>query len=63
MDLFRSLPEPWFVTVADIVPDKGPQMFTQDLYFCMNAKKAGKRFAVDLRVKVGHMDVATGVVY
>jgi hypothetical protein len=63
MDLFRSLAEPWFVTVADIVPDKGPQMFTQDLYFCMNAKKAGKRFAVDLRVKVGHMDVATGVVY
>jgi hypothetical protein len=63
MDLFRELPEPWFVTVADIIPDKGPSIFTQDLYFAMNAKKAGKRFAVDMRVKVGHMDVATGIVY
>lgn len=63
MDLFRELPEPWFVTVSDVVPEKGPQMFTQDLWFCMNAKKAGKRFAVDLRVRVGHMDVSTGVVY
>jgi hypothetical protein len=63
MDLFRELPDPWFVTCADIIPDKGPQIFTQDLYFCMNAKKAGKRFAVDLRVKVGHMDTGSGLVY
>lgn len=63
LDLFREIPEPWFVTVSDVVPEKGPQMWTQDLYFCMNAKKAGKRFAVDLRVKVGHLDVSNGVVY
>jgi hypothetical protein len=63
MDLFRELEPPWFVTVADIIPEKGPQMFTQDLYFCNTAKKAGKSFAVDLRVKVGHMDVGSGVVY
>lgn len=63
MDLFRELPEPWFVTVSDVVPEKGPQMFTQDLWFCQNAKKAGKRFAVDLRVRVGHLDIGTGVVY
>jgi hypothetical protein len=63
MDLFREVPAPWFVTVADVVPEKGPQMFTQDLWFANNAKKAGKRFAVDFRVKVGHMDVSTGIVY
>jgi hypothetical protein len=63
MDLFRELEPPWFVTVADVIPEKGPQMWTQDLYFCANAIKQGKKFAVDLRVKVGHMDVATGVVY
>lgn len=63
MDLFKSIPPPWFVTVADVVPDKGPQAFTQDLYFCKTAKEKGKRFAVDCRVKVGHLDPKSGIVY
>ena len=63
LDLFRELPKPWFVTVADVIPDKGAMAFTQDLFFCERAKKAGKRFAVDLRVKVGHLDIESGVVY
>lgn len=63
MDLFREIPPPWFVTVNDIVEGKGVQCFTQDLYFCQRAKLAGKRFAVDFRVKVGHLDVNTGIVY
>ena len=63
MDLFKSLPAPWFVTVADVVPGKGAMAFTQDLYFCQTAKLAGKRFAVDCRVKVGHLDPKTGTVY
>lgn len=63
MDLFKQLPAPWFVTVSDVIPEKGPMCFTQDLFFCQNAVKAGKRFGVDFRVKVGHLDVNTGVVY
>lgn len=63
LDLFREVPAPWFVTVSDWVPEKGPAAMTQDLYFCKNAKAKGKRFAVDMRVKVGHMDLATGEVY
>lgn len=63
MDLFREIPPPWFVTVADVIPEKGVQCFTQDLHFCQRAKHAGKRFAVDMRVKVGHLDVNSGVVY
>lgn len=63
MDLFRSMPGPWFVSVADIVPDKGPQCYTQDLYACERWARAGKRFAVDMRVRVGHLDINTGVVY
>jgi hypothetical protein len=63
MELFREIPKPWFVTVADIVPGKGVQCFTQDLFFCQEAKRRGKRFCVDLRVRVGHLDVNTGVVY
>jgi hypothetical protein len=50
------------VTVADMTP-QGSQMFTQDLYFCKRAVAAGKRFAVDMRVCVGHLDTQTGVLY
>lgn len=63
MDLFREVPEPWFVTVSDVVEGVGPVGFTQDLHFCKNAKMRGKRFGVDMRVKVGHLDLPTGVVY
>lgn len=63
MDLFRQVPGPWFVTVADFVPGQGTKAFTQDLYFCERAKRVGKRFAVDFRVRVGHLDINTGVVY
>lgn len=64
LELFRQIAPPWFVTVADVVPEKGGVMaMTQDLYFCRRAREAGKRFAVDCRVRVGHLDVNTGVVY
>lgn len=63
MDLFREFPPPWYVTVADIIPGKGVQGFTQDLWACERWVRAGKRFAVDMRVRVGHMDTATGQVY
>jgi hypothetical protein len=62
MDLFRSVPGPWFVTVADVI-DGAARVYTQDLSFCEKAVKAGKRFAVDFRVKVGHLDINTGTVY
>lgn len=54
MQLFKDLPGPWFVT--------NPSN-TQDLYFCANARRAGKTFAVDCRVRCGHADWSTGVVY
>lgn len=63
MELFRQIPPPWFVTVNDIIPDRGPCSYTQDLNFCERARRAGKRFVVDMRVKVGHMDVVSGLVY
>ena len=65
MDLFKELKGPWFVTVNDVVPESGGGVacYTQDLNFCQRARRAGKRFAVDCRVKVGHLDVNTGMVY
>lgn len=63
LDLFRRIPPPWFVTCADVVPEGGVKCMTQDLYFCERAVRSGARFAVDMRVKVGHLDVNTGEVY
>jgi hypothetical protein len=63
MDLYRQIPAPWYCTVADVVEGKGPMGFTQDLYFCKNAVERGKKFAVDLRVRVGHLDMGSGIVY
>jgi hypothetical protein len=63
MSLFREIAAPWYVTLNDWVPGKGIVGMTQDLQFTQRAVQAGKRFAVDMRVKVGHLDVASGNVY
>lgn len=55
MDIFRKLPKPWFKT-ADA--ETGGE-FTQDGYFFQQAGKEGFKFAVDTRVKVGHIDFKT----
>lgn len=63
MEMFREIPPPWFVTVNDVIPGKGAACMTQDLSHCQRAVLAGKRFAVDMRVHVGHLDVNTGNIY
>lgn len=63
MSLFREFPPPWFVTVSDVIPDKGCVAMTQDLFFAERMRRAGKRLAVDFRCRVGHMDVSSGIVY
>ena len=63
LDLFREVPPPWFVTVAKFAPGVGIQLATQDLNFCEKARRLGKRFAVDMNVRVGHIDVRDGTVY
>lgn len=63
MELFKYIPPPWFVSVSDVYPGVGGLSYTQDLNFCEKAKRCGKRFAVDCRVRVGHMDVETEIVY
>jgi hypothetical protein len=62
MQLFRDIPGPWFVTCSDVY-EEGARSMTQDLYFCERAARAGKRFAVDCRVHVGHADWETGEIY
>lgn len=58
-DLFRQVKSteknPWFETTT---------IGTQDLRFCKRAKQEiGARFGVDCGLRVGHLDVATGVVF
>jgi hypothetical protein len=59
IDIFKKMPKPWFKTEQSVA--KGT--FTQDLYFYNEAAKFGYKFACDNRIKVGHMDVATGMVW
>jgi hypothetical protein len=63
MSLFREIPAPWYVTLNDLVPGKGVVGMTQDLSFCQKARLASKTFAVDLSVKVGHLYIASGLVF
>lgn len=46
----------WFKTKQEVVPGKGTQMMTQDLFFFQKARELGYKFACDGRVKVGHWD-------
>ena len=63
IDIFNKMPYPWFKTLNEYDPMTGSKVYTQDLYFYENAGKAGFKFACDTRVRVGHMDVATGFIW
>lgn len=65
LDMFRDerIPRPWFKTLTEYSPDQGARVMTQDLYFFSNARKAGYKVACDTRVRVGHFDSASDVVW
>ena len=54
----KDMPKPWFKTIQE-----NGKSFTQDLYFFHEAAKYGFKCACDTRVKVGHLDVNTGMVW
>jgi GT2 family glycosyltransferase len=55
---FRDIPGPWFVTQQE-----GSGCATQDLFWCAKARRAGKRFATDCRVRCAHADWKNAVFY
>lgn len=59
----KRIPKPWFKTVQEYDPQTGVQIGTQDLYFMGNIRKLGYRVASDNRVKVGHLDHGSGMVW
>lgn len=54
----KDMPKPWFQTVQEL-----GKAFTQDLWFYNNAAAYGFKVACDTRVKVGHYDHSTGLVW
>jgi hypothetical protein len=65
LDMFKDarLPRPWFKTEQSYEPGKGAKMYTQDLYFFEKAGAVGYKFACDTRVKVGHYDINTDIIW
>jgi hypothetical protein len=54
----KDMPKPWFKTIQE-----NGKSFTQDLYFFHEAAKYGYKVACDTRIKCGHLDVNTGIVW
>lgn len=65
LDVFRNekLTKPWFKTIQEWSQGIGAKAYTQDLFFFEKLRRAGYRVACDTRVKVGHLDTSTGIVW
>jgi hypothetical protein len=65
MDVFKdpAIERPWFKTVQEWSQGMGAKAYTQDLFFFEKVRRAGYKVACDTRVKVGHLDVSTGLVW
>lgn len=63
LDIFKNLEFPWFKTVHEYDPNKGVKLYTQDLFFYEKAGNYGYKFACDTRVKVGHFDYNTEIIW
>ena len=65
LNIFKDpkLEKPWFKTVQEYIEGVGSRGYTQDLFFYEKAGKLGYKFACNTKVKCGHMDVSTGIVW
>lgn len=65
MDIFKDpkVSKPWFKTLNEWSPQAGTKLYTQDLYFFENIRKLGYKVACDTRVRVGHLDPGSEVVW
>lgn len=59
----KKVPRPWFKTVQEYSPDRGASQGTQDLYFMGNIRRLGYKIASDNRVKVGHYEFESNMVW
>lgn len=67
MDIFKDerIEKPWFKSISDHGTDKNPgiRQYTQDLWFFEKARNLGYKVAIDTRIKIGHLDIKSGIIY
>lgn len=67
LDVFKDerIEKPWFKTIGDHGTEEKPglRQYTQDLWFFEKFRNLGYRTAIDTRIKVGHLDVRSGVIF
>jgi hypothetical protein len=59
VDMFRKVPQPWFIPPSVVAGIPSDEDASQDLFFYNKAAKHGFKFACDTRIKVGHMNLDT----
>lgn len=62
LSLFDKIEPPWFQTVQEVTAG-GARAYTQDLHFFERVRHAGFHVACDTRVRVGHYEASTGMVW
>lgn len=65
-EIFEKMKEPYFKTAFTDKTENmkgGIWLHTEDAFFVKNAKEVGARVGVHTGVRVGHIDISTGVVY
>ena len=67
LDIFKDsrIKKPWFETISDHGTDEKPgvRQYTQDLQFAEKAIELGYKWAIDTRIKVGHLDIKSSIIY
>lgn len=65
LDMFKDpkFEGQWFKTQQEFRPGAGMEVYTQDLWFFNRAGMNGYRFACDTRIKVGHYDAKSDIVW
>ena len=67
LDIFKDsrLKKPWFETIQDhgTTEKPGIRMYTQDLFLCEQVRQLGYKIACDTRIKIGHLDVKSGIIF
>lgn len=63
LDVFKRLEFPWFKTLQEVNDQNAAVMYTQDLYFFEKIYYNGFKVACDTRVKVGHFDKETEIIW
>lgn len=67
LDIFKDvrIEKPWFKSISDhgTTEKPGIRQYTQDLFCFEKLREVGYKVAIDTRVKLGHLDIRTNIIY